>query len=174
MKRFFHSLNRKELFDHLAERKASSGLNLPIIVDPHPNNFVSYHGITLAKPNRAEAEWASGIVINDKASSVRAAQILRERWMSEMMMITLGKDGLVIVNDDHPDGIYLETVARKVYDVSGAGDAVTAVFAAVFAKTKDVQLAGELSNVAGGIVVSEVGTAPIDIQKLRSYLLEEK
>ena len=87
-----------------------------------------------------------------------------------MMMITLGEDGLVIVSDEEPDGIYIETAAREVFDVSGAGDAVTAVFAAVFAKTGDVRLAGELSNIAAGIVISEVGTAPIRIEKLKDFL----
>jgi rfaE bifunctional protein kinase chain/domain len=160
----------KELFDMLSAEKESGRINCPIIVDPHPTNFDCYHGITIAKPNRAEAEKAAGITICDHSSAIKAARILREAWQSEMMMITLGEGGLVIASDSDPDGIFLETAAQEVYDVSGAGDAVTAVFSAALVQSGDVRLAGELANLAAGLVVSEVGTAPVNTEKLRALL----
>ena len=65
------------------------------------------------------------------------------------------------------DGIFLETVAQEVFDVSGAGDTVTAVFTAALAAGASYQAAGELANIAAGIVVSEVGTVPVSLERLR-------
>ena len=160
-----------EMFDFLSERRDSAGLSCPIIVDPHPANFRSYKSITLAKPNRAEAERASGIDIVDQATALEAARKLRDLWTAEMMMVTLGEDGLVLVSDEHPDGLFLETSAKSVFDVSGAGDTVTAVFAAALGAGAGAAIAGELANIAAGIVVSEVGTVPITTEKLEKELL---
>lgn len=162
-----------ELFDFLNTKKEKGEITCPVIVDPHPANFKSYKNITLAKPNRSEAERASGIDIVDKASALKAAQLLRDEWQAEMMMVTLGEGGLVLVSDEHPAGLFLETIARSVYDVSGAGDTVTAVFAAALGKGAPVAVAGELANIAAGIVVSEVGTVPITVEKLKKFLLDQ-
>jgi len=137
------------------------GLNLrPLIVDPHPNNYGIYRKMTMAKPNRKEAEIAVGFSITDEETAFRAAQLLRERWQAELMMITLGEGGLAIVgpNDDRS---LLPTHAVEVFDVSGAGDTVTAVFTAAIAAGASPSLAGELANIAAGVVVSEVGTVAI-------------
>ncbi|MCB0331840.1 MAG: hypothetical protein KDD55_00005, partial [Bdellovibrionales bacterium] len=79
----------------LAQLRESGELQAPVVVDPHPANYNSYSNITVAKPNRLEAEKASGIEIVDQASAVQAAQVLLERWKADMMLITLGEDGLV-------------------------------------------------------------------------------
>lgn len=86
------------------------------------------------------------------------------------MMITLGEGGLVIAEKGKPGGICLDTVAKEVFDVSGAGDTVTAVFTAALATGASLQVAGHLSNFAAGIVVSEVGTVAITLDKLRKEL----
>ncbi|MCB0320600.1 MAG: hypothetical protein KDD60_06695 [Bdellovibrionales bacterium] len=158
------------LFDLLQRERDAGNLTCPVVVDPHPANFGAYHDITIAKPNRGEAELASGIRITDRRSAIKAASVLRERWSSEMMMITLGEDGLVIVTDEHPEGMFLETAAQEVFDVSGAGDTVTAVFSAAYVSGKSVRIAGELANLAAGIVVSEVGTVPIELQRLEDFI----
>ncbi|MCB0330195.1 MAG: bifunctional hydroxymethylpyrimidine kinase/phosphomethylpyrimidine kinase, partial [Bdellovibrionales bacterium] len=124
------------------------------------------------KPNRAEAERATGIDIVDQKTALEAAKKLREQWTADMMMVTLGEDGLVLVSDEHREGLFLKTVAKSVYDVSGAGDTVTAVFAAALGAGKPVSVAGELANIAAGIVVSEVGTVPITREKLLNFLNE--
>lgn len=162
-----------ELFEFLSTKRSKGELKCPVIVDPHPANFKSYKNISLAKPNRAEAERATGIDIVDRDSALLVAKQLREQWQSEMMMVTLGEDGLVIVTDDHPDGLFLDTVAKSVYDVSGAGDTVTAVFAAALGSGTPVNVAGELANIAAGIVVSEVGTVPITQEKLLEFLKDK-
>ncbi len=140
----------------------------PLVVDPHPHNYDLYDGITIAKPNRKEAEVAVGFSIDSPEAATKAAQLLCKRWNSEMMMITLGEGGLMILPAIDQQAIFLETVAREVFDVSGAGDTVTALFSAALALGASPSLAGDLANIAAGIVVSEVGTVPINVTRLRS------
>ncbi|MFM1849133.1 MAG: D-glycero-D-mannoheptose-7-phosphate kinase and D-glycero-D-mannoheptose-phosphate [Pseudomonadota bacterium] len=139
----------------------------PVVVDPHPANYAIYSCLSVAKPNRKEAEAGAGIKIVDRATALQAGRILCERWDSAMVMITLGEDGLVIVRRGADTGTFLETVAREVFDVSGAGDTVTALFTGAIASGATVEVAGDLANIAAGVVVSEIGTAPISLERLK-------
>ena len=141
---------------------------IPLVIDPHPSNYNLYKNITIAKPNRKEAEAASGMKITDHVSALEAAQIIMEKWNSELMMITLGEGGMVIAEKGVSGGVCLDTFAQEVFDVSGAGDTVTSVFTAALAVGASVAVAGQLSNVAAGYVVSEVGTVAIDLARLKS------
>lgn len=141
--------------------------SVPLIVDPHPSNYSLYRHITIAKPNRKEAESATGLSITDHASALLAAHALIDQWNAELMMITLGEGGLVIAEAGKKGGICLDTTAREVFDVSGAGDTVTAVFSAALASGASLEVAGNLSNIAAGIVVSEVGTVAIDFKRFK-------
>ena len=88
------------------------------------------------------------------------------------MMITLGEGGMVITERGKEGGITLDTVAREVFDVSGAGDTVTAVFTAALAAGVELSIAGQLANIAAGIVVSEVGTVAIQYDVLKKEIEE--
>jgi rfaE bifunctional protein kinase chain/domain len=144
----------------------------PLLFDPHPSNYSSYHGvgISVAKPNRREAEQALNMTINSPESAKAAALKLIEEWDLEMVMITLGEDGLILHKRDEDKPIYLDTEALTVFDVSGAGDTVTALFGASLAAGASAELAGFLANIGAGIVVSEVGTVPINRDRLRRTL----
>lgn len=156
-----------------ARKEGRVGLSsVPLIVDPHPSNFSLYKHITFAKPNRKEAELAAGLKITDHASALKAAHALMQMWDAELMMITLGEGGLVITEQGKPGGLCLETRAREVFDVSGAGDTVTAVFTAAIAAGARLDVAGFLSNMAAGIVVSEVGTVAIERDQLKEEILK--
>jgi rfaE bifunctional protein kinase chain/domain len=142
----------------------------PLFVDPHPRNYDRYRGMSVAKPNRKEAEAASGRGIKGIEDAFDAAGILLKKWGAEIMVITLGEGGMVVRRADTSDGLHLETMAREVFDVSGAGDTVTAVFTAALAVGAGPVNAGILANIAAGIVVSEVGTAAIKLDKLREQV----
>ncbi len=157
------------LFRKLTEAHKARRLGLAsraLVLDPHPANYALYQNVTVAKPNRREAELASGITITDKKSVVAAAKRLIEKWNCEMLVITLGEDGLAIISSSGAEPIFLDTVALEVFDVSGAGDTVTAVFAAALATGAAPSVAGDLANIAAGVVVSEVGTVAITEAKL--------
>lgn len=138
----------------------------PLVLDPHPANYSLYRGVSVAKPNRKEAEIAAGMTIATYQDAVRAGELLRERWEADRMLITLGELGLAIVPGNGADPVALDTVAREVFDVSGAGDTVTALYTAAVAAGASPELAGDLANIGAGIVVSEVGTVPIRRERL--------
>jgi len=139
----------------------------PLIVDPHPANYGIYRTMSVVKPNRKEAEQATGIKIHNRDSAVEAARALLKKWSASLALITMGEDGLMLLAATDPDPIFLDTMAQEVFDVSGAGDTVTAVFAAALATGADKVVAGDLANLAAGIVVSEVGTVAVDPVRLR-------
>ena len=152
-----------------ARKNGKIGLGArPLMLDPHPASDKLYKGICVAKPNRKEAEAATGIRIQDYKSASEAANVLMQRWQAGMMLITLGEDGMLIQSAGQKEPIILPTMAREVFDVSGAGDTVTAVFAASLAAGATPRAAGELANIAAGIVVGEVGTVPIRREQLLS------
>jgi rfaE bifunctional protein kinase chain/domain len=139
----------------------------PLFVDPHPRNYNLYTVMSVAKPNRKEAEAASGQKIESIEDAFRVAELLLAKWNAEIMVISLGEGGMVVRQAGSPDGLHLETTAQEVFDVSGAGDTVTAVYTAALAVGSGPVNAGVLANIAAGIVVSEVGTAAIKLDKLR-------
>lgn len=165
----------EQILGKLKAGRASGQLGLntrPVILDPHPLNFKLYNeiGFSVAKPNRLEAEAATGVKIKTTEDALRVAHELQERWHLELSMVTLGEDGLVIYHKDWSEPIFLEAEALSVYDVSGAGDAVTAMFGAVLSTGAGPLAAGYLANVAAGLVVSEVGTVAVDKTKLKREL----
>ncbi len=143
----------------------------PLVLDPHPENYDLYRGFDVVKPNRKEAEVASGVTIKDKDSAIKAAETIRQRWNAELVIITLGEDGILLSPSDG-DPVVLGTQALEVFDVSGAGDTVTAVFTAAMATGSSHVIAGHLANLAAGVVVGEVGTVPITVKALKDYILK--
>lgn len=137
----------------------------PLVIDPKPANFAMYNGATIIKPNKKEAEAALGRKFTSPQDAIAGAQELKKRWNTEMMLITLGEWGLVLLTPDN-ESLHLETTAKEVFDVSGAGDTVTAMIASALSAGLSPRIAGELSNVAAGIVVSEVGTVAIDMPRM--------
>ena len=161
-----------ELLEFLQSQKDAGKISLkhcPLVVDPHPSNYSLYKSFTIAKPNRREAEKAVGISITDKKSALLVANKLLQQWQSEMVVISLGEDGLLIVGSKQAP-LFIETIAQDVFDVSGAGDAVTALFSAAIAAGAEPHVAGDLANIAAGVVVSEVGTVAITLDKLKAEI----
>lgn len=139
----------------------------PVVLDPHPRNYGIYANINVAKPNRREAEIATGLKIRTREQALSAARVLADKWGAQIALVTLGEDGMVLTAPEISGGLFLDTVAVEVFDVSGAGDTVTALFAAALAAGISSEIAGVLANLAAGVVVAEVGTAAIDPDKLR-------
>jgi rfaE bifunctional protein kinase chain/domain len=163
----------QHLLNALAEAYQRGELGLktrPLFVDPHPANYDRYKVMSVAKPNRKEAEAAAGRTIESVEDAFEVAELLLAKWNSEIMVITLGEGGMVLRRAGSADGLHLETAAQEVFDVSGAGDTVTAVFTAALATGASPVNAGILANIAAGIVVSEVGTAAIRLDKLREQV----
>lgn len=147
----------------------------PFVLDPHPANYALYETcqvIDVAKPNRPETEKAVGYELKDFDDVERAGKELLSRWGARQMLITLGEDGLAILSGKKDKVLFRDTVAREVFDVSGAGDTVTAVYGAAIGVGAGPAVAGDLANIAAGIVVSEVGTVAITYDRLKDGISE--
>ncbi len=151
----------------------------PVVVDPKGADYSGYAGATLLTPNRREAELAAGYSLDRREDLVRAGTSLRESLALQYLLITLGAAGMALFAQGRRE-LFLPTRAREVFDVSGAGDTVAAVMALGLAQWGDPVLAAALANVAAGVVVGKVGTAPIFRAELARELgqggarLEEK
>ncbi len=127
-----------------------------VVVDPK-GEFGRYRGADVITPNRLELAAAAGSMVcaGEEAECARA---LARRFDLGAVVVTLGKDGMVLVDRSGVTRT-LPAEAREVFDVSGAGDTVVASVAAALAAGASVREAAELANVAAGIVVGKVGTA---------------
>ncbi len=136
-----------------------------LIVDPKKPNFPHYRGITLATPNQLEASDAAGVEIRDAASLRIAGQRLLDRWDAEAILMTRGAQGLTLFTRDGRVR-HFPTVARQVYDVTGAGDTVLATCALALAAGAGLDEAAFLANHAAGVVIGKLGTATLSAPEL--------
>ena len=132
---------------------------IPIFVDPKGRNYDKYRGVSAIKPNRAEMIEVSKGYGWDTSDVVDAARSLLARLNLEFVALTLGAQGMVLVTPESTHQV--PTVAREVYDVSGAGDTVIATMVAALAAGLSKKDALALATVAAGEVVSYVGARPI-------------
>ena len=128
-----------------------------VIVDPKGANYARYAGADVIIPSRYDLGDATGLPVDDEATVIAAAQALRAQHNFGAVLVTEGSAGMTLV--DPTTVRHFPAEAAEVYDVSGAGDTVTAVLAAGVSAKLDLQLAVRLANVAAGIVVGKVGTA---------------
>ena len=136
-----------------------------VLVDPKLKNFLHYRGATVITPNTSEASAAAGVGITDVASLNRAGKMLLRRLRCEVLVITRGEEGMAIF-EPHQEPFLVPTVAREVYDVTGAGDTVIGTMALALAGGAGAKDAARLANYAAGIVVGKVGTATVTRDEL--------
>ncbi|HUP88032.1 MAG TPA: D-glycero-beta-D-manno-heptose-7-phosphate kinase [Longimicrobiales bacterium] len=149
--------------------KAAREAGKTVVVDPKFRHFFDYKGATVFKPNLLEL----------KAAMLGTAKPTDKSWMErtrgelgcENLLVTLGEDGMALLtaNDEF---VHVPTVARSVYDVSGAGDTVTAVIAVALAAGADMVEAAVLANHAAGIEVGKAGVATVSADELIAYMGE--
>jgi rfaE bifunctional protein kinase chain/domain len=143
--------------------------NIVMSVDPKKNNFLAYKGVTLFKPNLKEVKEGLQVPIAsvtlENLRAVHAA--LQTHLAHQISLITLSEKGMFFDTGDTAK--IIPTHVRSIADVSGAGDTVIAVASLVYAATKNIELATEMANIAGGLVCEEVGTAAIN----KAHLLAE-
>lgn len=142
---------------------------LPIIVDPKPASGERVLGATVITPNHHEAEQMSGISIIDDESLFAAARSIRSRLECQAVLITRGEAGMALLEEDDTT-VTIPTMAKEVYDVTGAGDTVAATMALGLACGCSIRDAAVLANHAAGIVVGKVGTASLSGKELKEAL----
>ena len=160
-----------ELLRAIAEARERRGFTW--LIDPKRANFPHYRRASLIKPNRDEAAQASGIEIRDATSLRAAGESLLERWEAESVLISQGEDGMALFKRGPRGRVVVAefpTVARQVFDVTGAGDTVLATCALALGAGGSLEEATVLANHAAGVVVGRIGTATTTTAELRDAI----
>ena len=133
-----------------------------VTADPNPNNPIPWNSVTAVKPNRAEAFRAAGMEhrFSDPGALDDVAETLLRRWNTEMLLITLGEEGMLLAQRDGTR-YHTPSRAREVFDVSGAGDTAMALFTLALAAGAAPWEAAEIANHASSVVVGKLGTATV-------------
>ncbi len=155
----------QELVDGIAS--LFRGTKTILAVDPNPMNPLVWRGMTAVKPNRSEAFAAAGIPYSEPMDSpledvalLQAGEILLEKWGPAHLLITLGEHGMILFEPGQAP-YHIPTIAREVFDVSGAGDTAIALFTAALMAGASAREAADISNHASGVVVAKLGTATL-------------
>lgn len=137
-----------------------------VLVDPKGKDYRKYRGSYLLTPNKKEASEATGIVINDEVSLKKALLSLKETCDLECSMITLSEDGIAIYDDSMRR---FPTVAKEVYDVTGAGDTVIASLSFALSSGLSIDEAAPFANHAAAVVVGKIGSATVTLSEIEEY-----
>ncbi len=137
-----------------------------VLVDPKGKDYSKYKGAHFLTPNKKEACEATGINIIDDASLLRAGEWLRSECELELSMITLSEDGIAIFDETMHK---VPTVAKEVFDVTGAGDTVIASLAFAISSGKDIIAAAQFANAAAAVVVGKIGSATATMDEIEAY-----
>jgi D-beta-D-heptose 7-phosphate kinase/D-beta-D-heptose 1-phosphate adenosyltransferase len=143
-----------------------------VAVDPKTGHYHLYKGASIITPNVKEASVGSGVEIKDEKTLIRAGGKLLKKLGLKAVLLTRGKDGMSLFQPGRVT--HITTVARKVFDVTGAGDTVISAFTMAYAAGATMQEAAVLANHAAGIVVGEVGTATATPERLKQSLKGSK
>jgi len=140
--------------------------NKKILIDPKGNDFAKYKGAYLLTPNKKEAILATDIDIIDKQSLFCAIEKIKTQCELSISLITLSEEGIAVYDEDlriHP------TVAREVFDVTGAGDTVIASLGFAIASGYKIDEAIKFANLCAGVVVGKIGSATASLDEVIAY-----
>lgn len=157
------------LLQRVREVEQESGRRIPVVVDPKPEQPSRFIGATIITPNHLEAEKMSGMQITTEQDLIQAAEILRDKFSCEAVLITRSEAGMSLLEAGQ-DIVTIPTTAREVFDVTGAGDTVIATLALGLAAGASFTEAATLANVAAGIVVGKIGTATVNSAEILAEL----
>jgi D-beta-D-heptose 7-phosphate kinase/D-beta-D-heptose 1-phosphate adenosyltransferase len=149
-----------------------NSFGIPIIIDPKGNDYSKYRGATIITPNRKEAEAASRIHITDDQSLNTAASTLLSSGEYQALLVTRSAEGMSLYLRDGSI-THIPTVAREVYDVTGAGDTVMATLGLGLACGLGFAESARIANVAAGIAVGKVGTSTVSPAEITGSISHE-
>lgn len=152
--------------------KLAREASVPVLVDPKGSDFARYRGASLLTPNLMEFESVVGRCNSEQEIAVKGAQLMQDLDL-QGLLVTRGEHGMTLLRPNQAE-LHLPARAREVFDVTGAGDTVIAVFATVIAAGQSVPEAMALANLAAGIVVGKLGTATVSAPELRRAILGEQ
>jgi D-beta-D-heptose 7-phosphate kinase/D-beta-D-heptose 1-phosphate adenosyltransferase len=140
-----------------------------VLADPKGSDYTRYLGFDVVTPNRRELETAAGTTASSDAEIVHAGTKVLNEIRGAALLVTRGRDGMTLLRSERP-AVHIPATAREVYDVTGAGDTVIAVFAMALFRGVDMEAAAQLANTAAGLEVAKIGAAPISYRELMTEL----
>ena len=146
--------------------KIANKNNIKVLVDPKGKDYSKYKGSYTLTPNKKEAMEATNIDIKDESSLIEALKSLKTQCELEVSLITLSEQGIAIFDDELT---IKPTVAREVYDVTGAGDTVIASIAFALGNDLDIKDDIYFANLAAGVVVGKIGSATTTLDEIYEY-----
>ena len=146
--------------------KLANSKNVKVLVDPKGSDFTKYKGAYLLTPNKKEAILASKIDIKDDKSLKEALLKLKSECDLGISLITLSEDGIATYDSEMKK---FPTVAKEVFDVTGAGDTVIASIAFALSAGKSIEDTAAFSNLAAGVVVGKIGSATVTLDEIEEY-----
>ena len=146
--------------------KIANKNSIKVLVDPKGKDYSKYKGSYTLTPNKKEAMEATNIDIKDENSLIEALKSLKIQCNLEVSLITLSEQGIAIFDDELT---IKPTVAREVYDVTGAGDTVIASIAFALGNNLDIKDAIYFANLAAGVVVGKIGSATTTLDEIYEY-----
>lgn len=144
-------------------------LDKPVLVDPKGRDMSKYAGATILTPNLVEALHSAGIDGVDEAMARTAAERILATVDLSALLITLGEHGMDLFEPPN-EPAHFPSMARQVFDVTGAGDTVMAILSASIAAGASLQAGIRLANIGAGISVEKVGTSIVNPDELRSFI----
>jgi len=137
-----------------------------LLVDPKGLDYSKYNSAYLLTPNKKEASEATNIIIKDSASLTSALVKLKEQCNLACSLITLSEQGIAIFDNElrsHP------TVAREIFDVTGAGDTVLAALGFALSSNNNIDEVVKFANLASGVVIGKIGSATASLNEIIEY-----
>ncbi|MCK9455560.1 MAG: D-glycero-beta-D-manno-heptose-7-phosphate kinase [Sulfurimonas sp.] len=139
---------------------------IKVLVDPKGSDYTKYRGAYLLTPNKKEAMQATNIDIIDKETLQEALKKLKKECNLAISLITLSEDGIATYDDSMR---VFPTVAKEVFDVTGAGDTVIASIAFALSANRSIDEAAAFANLAAGVVVGKIGSATVTLDEIEEY-----
>jgi len=170
----FEDYAKGMLGSKMAKEITEAAINADVMIglDPHPGHPLNIKNITIMTPNKSEAFGLAGIYHYDTESEheedaalEKVAACIQKKWNPKYLLITLGAKGMALFAQGQAS-VIIPTMAREVFDVSGAGDTVIAAFTLALLAGASALEAAEIANHAAGVVVGKVGTVSVTIEEL--------
>lgn len=146
--------------------KLCNKAGIKVLVDPKGSDYSKYSGAYLLTPNKKEAMLATKIEIKEKGSLKEALLKMKQEADLTISLITLSEDGIATYDDEMK---IFPTVAKEVFDVTGAGDTVIASIAFALSADKNIEEACKFANLAAGVVVGKIGSATVTLDEIEEY-----
>ncbi len=145
--------------------KLANKTNKKLIIDPK-KNFSKYKNAYMIKPNKKELSIATNMQINSKEDLIKAGWKLKKELNLKYLLVTLSEEGMALFGDEF---VQIPTIAKEVYDVTGAGDTVLAALGYALKNNEDMIEAMHFANAAAAVVVGKVGSATATLSEIKEY-----